>query len=150
MNSPQMLTDGISDARAWRANSIDDTAAWYYPLSEDCVSDFERIIRDAQRQPRPITEISRPAASSNGCGECLRPVLDALNSGRGFAIVERAPIEQAGVEGVLSMYWMIGQFLGHAHRAEHSRNAAVRCARYRAKCGAGGSVFGDQCRKFVS
>ena len=112
MNGSQMLTDGVSDERAWRASTIDDTAAWYYSLSEDCLSSFKRVICDAGRQPRPITAISRPGSSANGCGECLRPVLDALNSGRGFAIVERVPVEQYSVEEALSMYWMIGQFLG--------------------------------------
>lgn len=112
MNSSQMLVNGVSDERAWQASTIDDTTAWYYPLSEDCISSFEHIIRDARRQPGPITEISHPAALSNGCGECLQPALDALNSGRGFAIVERVPIEQYTMDEAQSMYWLIGQFLG--------------------------------------
>ena len=112
MNSSQMLTDGVADERAWRASSIDDTTGWYYPLSEDCLAGLERIIRDEQHQSRPITGISRSSASLNGCGECLQPVLDALNSGRGFAIVEQVPVEQYEVEEALSMYWLIGQFLG--------------------------------------
>ena len=112
MNSSQMLTDGISDERAWRASTIDDTTAWYYPLSEGCLSSFRRIIRDAHHQSRPITEIYRPSVLSNGGGECLQPALDALNSGRGFAIVERLPIEQYTVQEALAMYWLIGQFLG--------------------------------------
>ena len=112
MNSSQMLTDGVSDERAWRTSSIDDTTAWCYPLSEDCLSSFKRIIRDARRHPGPITEISRPAASSNGCSECLQPALDALNSGRGFAIIERVLVEQLSTEEALLVYWMIGKFLG--------------------------------------
>ncbi len=112
MNGSQMLTDGISDERAWRASTVDDTAAWHYPLSEDCLDSLKRFIGDTRHNPRPITEISRQSASSNGCGECLQPVLDTLNAGRGFAVVERVPVEQYSVEGVLSMYWLIGQFLG--------------------------------------
>jgi len=112
MNNSQMLTDGISDERAWRASTIDDATVWYYPLSEECLSSFEAIIRDAQRQPGPITEIYRPSALSNGGGECLQPALDALNSGRGFAIIERVPIEQYTVQEALAMYWLIGQCLG--------------------------------------
>ena len=113
MNRSQVLTDGVSDDRAWRASTIDDTTTWYYPLSEDCLSSFEAIIRDARRQPGSITEISRHASSPNGCSECLQPALDALNLGRGFAIVERVPIERCSVEEALSTYWLIGQFLGN-------------------------------------
>ena len=112
MNSFQMLTDSVSDDRAWRASSVDDTTSWYYPLSEDCLSSFKHTIRDVQHQSRPITQIAHLEALSNGCGECLQPVLHALNSGRGFAIVERLPVEQINIEEALSMYWLIGQFLG--------------------------------------
>jgi hypothetical protein len=112
MSGSLMLTDGISDERAWRASTIDDTAAWHYPLSEDCLSIFKRIIRDVRCHSRPITEISHLDTSSNGGGDCLQPALDALNSRRGFAIVERVPVERYAVEEALSMYWLIGQFLG--------------------------------------
>ena len=112
MNSSEMLTDRVADARAWQKRTVDENAAWYYSLAEDCLSSFEAILRDAQRQPGPITGISRPASSPNGCGKCLQPALDALSSGRGFAIIERVPIEQYVVEDALSMYWLIGQFLG--------------------------------------
>ena len=113
MNSSQMLTNGISDERSWRASTIDDTTAWYYPLSEECLSSFKPLIRDTRHHPGPITEISRPTSSSNGYAESLQPVLDALNSGRGFAIVQRVPIEQDSMEEAMSMYWLIGQFLGN-------------------------------------
>ena len=112
MNSSQMLIDRISDERAWQASTVDDTLTWYYPLSEDCLSSFKRVIRDARCPPGPITDISCPATSSNGCDKSLQPVLHALNSGRGFAIVDRLPIEQIRTEEALLMYWMIGQFLG--------------------------------------
>ena len=112
MNSSQMLADRVSDERAWRASTVDDTPAWYYALSEDCLSSCKRTVRDAQRDFRSVTEISRPDRLSNGCGESLQSVLHALNSGRGFAVVERVPIEQISVQEALSMYWLIGQFLG--------------------------------------
>ncbi len=112
MNDSQMLSERISDDRAWRADTVDDTVAWYYTLSDDCLSDLNRTIRDLQRHPQPITKIVRPDILSNGCGECLQPVLDALDSGRGFAIVERVPIEQYSIEEAVSIYWLIGQCLG--------------------------------------
>ena len=112
MNSFQMLTHGVPDVQAWRASSIDDAAAWYYSLSEECLSSLKRVVHDARRQLRPVTEISHLGTSSNGCVKCLQPVLHALSSGRGFTIVERLPVEQFSVEEVLSMYWLIGQCLG--------------------------------------
>ena len=112
MNGPQMLTEEVSDARAWRLSTVDDTAAWCYPLTENCLSSLKRVIGEVQHRYQAVTEFSYPDSSSDGCGECLQPVLNTLNSGRGFAIVERVPVEQCSVEEALSMYWMIGQFLG--------------------------------------
>ena len=62
--------------------------------------------------PDLLQKFPGPASSFNGCGESLQSALDALNSGRGFAIIERVPIERCSVEEALSIYWLIGQFLG--------------------------------------
>lgn len=112
MNGSQMLTEEVSDARAWRLSTVDDTAAWCYALTRNCLSSLKRVIGEEQHRSQAVTELSYPGSSSSGCGECLQPALNALNSGRGFAIVERVPVEQCSVEEALSMYWMIGQFLG--------------------------------------
>ncbi len=112
MHDAQVLTEGVTDERAWRTNSIDDSAAWYYPLSEDFLSSSRRIIDDARDNHLPITDITRQGASFNCAGECLQPVRDALGSGRGFAIVNRVPTEGFAIEEALSMYWLIGLNLG--------------------------------------
>ena len=113
MNDSQMLIDRISDERAWRLSTVDDTAAWCYSLTENCLSSLKRVIGEMRHRSQAVTELSYPGrSSSNGCGECLQPALNALNSGRGFAIVERVPVEECSVEEALLMYWMIGQFLG--------------------------------------
>ena len=112
MDDSQTLTGEVSDERAWRTDSIDDSAAWHYPLSDEFLSNTERIIHEVRDNQLPITEIFRQATSSNNGGECLQPVLDALRLGRGFAIVNRVPIDGYDIEEAQSMYWMTGQYLG--------------------------------------
>ncbi|MCZ6676024.1 MAG: TauD/TfdA family dioxygenase [Candidatus Poribacteria bacterium] len=107
-----MLTAALTDERAWRARTIDDTDFWYYTLSGDCLSAFEAFIQKLRRQPRPITDIRISESLFDSCSECLQPVLAALNAGRGFAIIERVPFERYTVEEAQAMYWVIGQFLG--------------------------------------
>jgi alpha-ketoglutarate-dependent taurine dioxygenase len=75
-----MPTD-ISDARAWRADTIDDPSRWYYRLRTACTAE-------------------------------VRPVLDALERGRGFAIIQGPPPESSSVEDVQALYWLVGQLLG--------------------------------------
>lgn len=112
MTDSQMLTEGVSGERAWWKGSIDDSAAWYYPLSDDFLSNSERIRREVQGRDLPTTEISRQGVSIDYGGECLQPVLEALRSGRGFAIVNRVPVNGYTPEAAQSMYWMTGEYLG--------------------------------------
>ena len=112
MNGSQMLTDEISDARAWQTSTVDGPEGWYYSLSENCLSSLDQAIRGVQDESQATTEISRLGVPTNGCGEYLQSVLNVLNSGRGFAIVERVPVERCSVEEALSMYWLIGKLLG--------------------------------------
>lgn len=112
MNNSQMLTEEVNDERAWRADSIDDSATWNYPLSGDYLSGCERIVREVRDRDLPVTEIPRQGVSLTHGGECLQPVLDALRSGRGFAIVNRVPVNGYAPDEAQSMYWMTGECLG--------------------------------------
>ena len=112
MNDSRMLTEEVTDVRAWRTGNIDHSATWYYRLSEDFLSSSKRIIDDARDSQLPITEISRRGVSFDYGRECLQPVLDALRSGRGFTIVNRLPINGYAPEEAQSMYWMTGECLG--------------------------------------
>src|SRR5262245_41108113 len=41
-----MLTQPITDPRAWTATSVDDPRSWYYPLADACFAAFEQARRD--------------------------------------------------------------------------------------------------------
>ena len=59
MNGSQMLTDEISDARAWQTSTVDGPEGWYYSLSENCLSSLDQSIRGVQDESQATTEISR-------------------------------------------------------------------------------------------
>ena len=107
-----MLNEILSDERAWTASTIDDASSWYYSLSEKCLSSLDEFVRKLRRVPRPITGIRIEESEFDDCRECFQPVLDALNSGRGFVIVEWAPLERYIGEEAQTIYWVIGQILG--------------------------------------
>ena len=97
-----MPINRTTDARAWNAASIDDRAAWYYPLPEVCWTAFEQAQRGAS-----ITALQLPDAVRAACADPLRPVVAALETGRGFAIVEGPSTQDAQL-----LYWIVGQSLG--------------------------------------
>ena len=83
-----MLTKAPPDPRAWTAATIDDPRSWYYPLPDSCLSAFEQVRRDLRASPRPITSIQLPESQRSALAQSLRIVLEVLENGRGFAIVE--------------------------------------------------------------
>src|SRR5262249_39064679 len=52
-----------------------------------------------------------PADRARGA-EMLRPFREQLETGRGFAILDRIPMERVTPSDAHAMYWVVGQFLG--------------------------------------
>src|SRR5438067_4312136 len=92
--SRTLRTEAFHDARSWTAATIDDSRSWYYPLSETCRSALDRAVRAAAANGVAITSASVPAETAAACPESLRPVLDALENGRGFAVIDGIPADR--------------------------------------------------------
>jgi len=107
-----MLTQTITDSRAWRAGSIDPGHSWYYPLSQMCLEALDETVQTLRREPRPTCDVSVSDSSLANCRNDFRPVLDALESGRGFAIITGLPCERYSVAEQQTAYWLVGQMLG--------------------------------------
>ena len=105
-----MLTSIITDARAWRANMIDDCRLWRYRLPERCLTALDAAIQRLRREPGPTTALRADALVEAGGADDLAPVRAALEQGRGFAIVHGLP-DYAAAE-MQAAYWLVGQLLG--------------------------------------
>ncbi len=110
MRSTQMLRDVLADEPGWKADSIDDPASWHYTLSDACLAELDAFVQELKDDPRPVTEARIQEAGFASCRACLQPVLEAMDSGRGFAIVDRVPLDS--VEDAQAVYWLVGQMLG--------------------------------------
>lgn len=108
-----MLTEAVTDGRAWRAETLDAPPSWSFPLSPRCLSALDQILTDLRDHPRPIPEIRVGGDLWDACREDLRPALTALESGRGFVLIDRIPPERYTPEEARTIYWVIGQLLGH-------------------------------------
>jgi hypothetical protein len=107
-----MLTKTITDERAWTATTVDDTAAWYYPLPENCFSTLEPSLLDLRRNPRPVTALNVTPLQVAAWADILKPARTALASGRGFVILDRVPLPRYSGPEAQAIYWLIGQMLG--------------------------------------
>ena len=98
-----MLSSTIKDARAWTAANIDDPATWYFNLPDVCRAAINDLYRDENGR------VFLPSATRAACAKSLAPVKDALENGRGFAIIESLPFD---AREVTAHYWIVGLALG--------------------------------------
>jgi alpha-ketoglutarate-dependent taurine dioxygenase len=99
-----------TDARAWRAGTIDDPRGWYYPLSEPCLAPLREAARAGRG--RPVTDLRLGDDLRAAHAAEFRPVLDALEGGRGFAVIAAPPPDPSSPEESVALYWLAGQMLG--------------------------------------
>jgi alpha-ketoglutarate-dependent taurine dioxygenase len=86
--------------RAWNAVTIDVPATWYYAMPRACMAALELMGGDLG----PL-----PGHALATCAAALQPVLDALERGRGFAILQSPPLPAPDLK---RLYWIVGQALG--------------------------------------
>ena len=52
-----MPTATTSDPRAWRADTLDAPASWYYPFSDRALAVLDKAVRGWSPEARPLTEL---------------------------------------------------------------------------------------------
>src|SRR5262245_10434814 len=107
-----MMTHPVQDTRAWRADTIDDLSSWYYPLSVSCLAALDRAVQESKGDQGPVTDVTLTDLVRAACAGDLEPVRTALDTGRGFAIIQGIPVEHCSVPEAQRMYWLLGQVLG--------------------------------------
>jgi hypothetical protein len=110
--SASTTTAIATDRRAWSAATIDAPSAWYESLPESCWSIVERKLTEWRRQSVPITTITVSAAERAEAAAALGPILDALEAGRGFTVIDGVPLERYTPDEAQAVYWVVGQLLG--------------------------------------
>ena len=112
MSCSSPLTDRLTDMRAWTADTIGPPVSWVHTLSDTCLASLERLASNAGKEPWAIVDKQIYERDLEACRGCLDPVIEDLNRGRGFALVERLPVGRCALQELRAMYWGIGQLLG--------------------------------------
>jgi alpha-ketoglutarate-dependent taurine dioxygenase len=101
-----------NDPRAWRAATIDEPETWCQPLPDPCSALVERTIAKLRHNPGPVTEIEVSSADRAEAAKSVQPLLAALETGRGFTIIDGVPLNRVSRLEAQAIYWVIGQLLG--------------------------------------
>jgi alpha-ketoglutarate-dependent taurine dioxygenase len=107
-----MLTNAITDLRAWRADSVDEPGTWYYPLSQRCLTSLDQTIHRLRQQPRQTTELCATDEPCAAFADEFLPVRTALETGRGFAVLRGLPRDRYSPLEMQACYWLVGGLLG--------------------------------------
>jgi alpha-ketoglutarate-dependent taurine dioxygenase len=97
-----------TDPRAWRAETIDDRAAWYLALSDRTLAALD----DAIRERRPVTDLRPSDALRAVAADDTRRALAALEDGRGFVIITPGAAGRYAAGDLPAVYWFVGSLLG--------------------------------------
>jgi alpha-ketoglutarate-dependent taurine dioxygenase len=109
-----MLNEVVEGARAWRADTVGEASARTVRLPDACLGELDAFVRGRRRavDPTDPTDLRVAGAELPACRQALRPALDDLTSGRGFAVIDRIPMERFGSDEARTFYWLLGQLLG--------------------------------------
>jgi alpha-ketoglutarate-dependent taurine dioxygenase len=104
------MPNNSGDARCWGADTIDDSRQWYYALSADCLAALRQTARAGRG--RPVTELRLADDLRAAHAAEFRPIHEALENGRGFAVIAGPPSDPSAPEEATALYWLAGQMLG--------------------------------------
>jgi hypothetical protein len=100
------------DPRAWRADTIDPSRFWYYPLSARSRAALEKFDREFPKSVAPVTSLRAPEWLAADCAKDIKCILAALESGRGFVVIVPGHSGQYPPPTLTLFYWLIGDMMG--------------------------------------
>ena len=103
-----MLTETVSDERAWTAATIDDPRTWCSTLPQACLDELAVHLTN----PAPTTDIRLVEGDLPECRAALAKTVAALTMGRGFALVGGLQLERFSDSQAQRAYWLLGQIIG--------------------------------------
>ena len=110
--APLLRVAEIMKARAWRAADVGPESSWRYPLPARCARPLIEVARALAGGPVPLVETRLVENDRFAFYGDLAQVADALENGRGFAIVQASSDESLPLEILHALYWVVGQILG--------------------------------------
>lgn len=106
-----MLDQRIDDRQAWRADTL-DVSACTVTLPQLCLDVLDRAVADMRARSTPIESFSIEVYDHPALREAMAPVAEALDSGCGFAILDRVPVERYTPDEARLTFWLLGQLVG--------------------------------------
>lgn len=107
---PAIVREEITGASAWRRDDL-STDNYLIPLTGTCFDEILRAAEELRQFPLP-TIVRRPDDfEMPDCRAAMAEVSRILRHGVRFAIVDRLPLDDIGVEAAIGIYWLLASMV---------------------------------------
>ena len=108
----QIFQERIQDDRAWTADSIGQGRTWCLHLDRRLWDIIDPVVQAWRQDPKPVTQVRLSETRRQEGAELLAGVMNMLETGYGFVLLDRVPLDRYSHQEAKLVYWLIGQFMG--------------------------------------
>jgi hypothetical protein len=95
---------------AWRRSDVTERD-WLLPIPDACFAEIDAIVRLLRGDPIPTLVLSPTEFDMPECRRLAGRLKDVLDSGIGFAVLDRLPVESFSKDELLAVYWLFSQLV---------------------------------------
>ena len=107
---PKIFVEQAPLPKAWHGPDLVDDD-FKIILSRDCMAELEAIVAEQRKAPVPTMVLLPEHFEMSACRTLMDDVKHRLDSGLGFVILDRLPVDPGASAEVIDMYWLLGSLL---------------------------------------
>lgn len=104
------LTGKLSGPLVWRAEDLTEQD-WLYRLDATCMAEIETVTRHLRHHHLPTIILNADDYDMPGCRAVMGRVRAGLDSGCGFALVDRLPVDAMSKDEAKAIYWLLASMV---------------------------------------
>ena len=110
--NPRILEQRIDDERAWTAPQLKASRCWIQSMPGALWAMVDPVIDGWRSSRGPITSVRLTPQQARRGRELLHDLVRTLESGLGFVLLDRIPLDRFTFDEATLVYWLIGQMIG--------------------------------------
>lgn len=108
--NPKMLEEQFQPPRAWHGpDLVDDN--FKIAIGNDCMAELDAIVAEQRKAPVPTLVLLPEHFEMSACRTLMQGVKQRLDTGVGFVILDRLPVDRWSRQEAIDVYWLLGSLL---------------------------------------
>jgi len=104
------LTEPLSGPRAWQAADLQESD-WRHPIDAACRVEIAAIVSRLRSGPIATKSLRPDAFDMDHCRALMARVKHGLESGCGFALIDRLPMAEMTKDEATAVYWLLSSLI---------------------------------------